>query len=176
MRLTKFALVAAVFIWASGVACAFDETADPWIRGVFTGRSPRAISCGESDAWREAIDLVSRTPGAFILQGTGQSMMPLYPPGTLLVIQETNFADLRSGQTVIYRNERQRAVGHVLVAKARDGWRARGLNNYTHDGEPVTESKVIGVVIAAYAPPSTPAPRTAQRRISWATFQSDSGR
>lgn len=161
-----------------GVAFGFDETTDPWIRGIFTGRSPRAVACSESDAWRDAIDVVSRTPGSFILQGTGRSMLPLYPPGTLLVIQETTFTELRSGQTVIYRSERQHAVGHVLVAKGRDGWRARGLNNSTHDNEPVTATKVIGVVVAAYLPQesSQPAPRVAKRRVQWATFQSDSGR
>lgn len=175
-RPPRFRLLALGFLFLASVAVAFDETRDPWIRGVFTGNSPRAVACTESDAWRDAIDVVSRNPDSFILVGTGRSMLPLYPAGTLLVIRETDYSDLRSGQTVIYRNERQNAVGHVLVAKARDGWRARGLNNITHDREPVTESKLIGVVIAAYAPQDNAAPRTKRRPARQATFQSENGR
>ncbi len=181
-RPPRFRLLAIGFLCLASVAFAFDETRDSWIRGVFTGNSPRAVTCAESEAWRDAIEVVSQNPGSFILVGTGRSMLPLYPAGTLLVIRETEYSALRSGQTVIYRNERQRAVGHVLVAKAREGWRSRGLNNTTHDREPVTETKLIGVVIAAYTPqdnvaaPAKVASRTTRRPVRQATFQSENGR
>ncbi len=159
-------------------AAALDETRDTWIRGTFTGNSPRAVALPEPTAWREAQTVIARTPGSFILIGTGRSMEPLYPAGTLLVLRETDYASLRSGQTVVYRSEAGRAVGHVLVAKARDGWRAKGLNNAMHDLEPVVAENMIGVVVAAYRPvpdPSQPVARS-RRASGRAVFQSTGGR
>lgn len=133
-------------------ASAFDETRSAWIRGVFTGNSPRVLALAEPEAWRQAVALVERTPGAFLLIGTGRSMQPLYPAGTLLVLRTAAYTELRNGQTVVYRNGDRRAVGHVLITKARDGWRVRGLNNRTHDPEPVVAENLIGVVVGAFLP------------------------
>lgn len=173
----RFWLVLLVILGVQLSAHAYDETRDPWIRGVFTGLSPRPERASEPEAWRAAIELVNRTPGAFILVGGGRSMQPLYPAGTLLVIRETPYSDLRSGQTVVYRNKNYRAVGHTLVAKARDGWRARGLNNRIHDMEPVVADNLIGVIIAAYTPVAQPERRasiaTKRRAAGTATFLSD---
>ena len=135
-----------------------DETIDPWIRGVFTGRSPRPLLVAEVEAWRRVEEIVRVTPDTFALIGGGESMQPLYPPGTILVLREVEFADLQSGQTAVYRNHAQRAVAHVLVAKTRDGWRARGLNNATHDNDAVSEENLIGIVFAAFAPATNAAP------------------
>jgi signal peptidase I len=159
-------------------SAAFEGTHEAWIRGTFTGNSPRARALPESAAWREARTTVARTPGAFILVGTGRSMEPLYPAGTLLVLRETDYAALRSGQTVVYRNETGRAVGHVLVAKARDGWRAKGLNNAMHDLEPVYAGNVIGVVVAAYRPVPEPSQSVAraQGASGRAVFLGEGGR
>jgi signal peptidase I len=172
------ALAALIVFLALPAVSAFDETRDPWIRGTFTGHSPRAPRLPESAAWREATAIAARTPGALILVGTGRSMEPLYPAGTLLVLREAEFTSLRGGQTVVYRNESGRAVGHVLVAKARDGWRAKGLNNAMHDLEPVVAGKLIGVVVAAFQPvadPGQPVART-RRPTGRVTFQLHGGR
>ena len=162
----------------SADAGTYDETARDWIRGVFTGHSPRAAALSEADAWREAIDLVGRTPGSFLLIGTGRSMQPLYPAGTILVLREAGYSDLQRGQTVIYRNRDQRAVGHVLIAKARDGWRVQGLNNRTHDMEPVVAENLIGVVVAAFTPRLDPERRVAgaRQQAGRAVFLSDGDR
>lgn len=156
----------------------FDETRDPWIRGVYTGNSPRVRPLPEAEAWRQAIDVVDATPGAFILVGTGRSMQPLYPAGTILVLRDGDYRDLRSGQTVVYRNRERRAVGHVLVAKARDGWRVRGLNNHTHDPEPVVDDNLVGVVVAAFQPERSTKTQvaTARRPSGRAVFLSEGDR
>ncbi len=151
------------------LAAQFDETRDDWIRGVYTGNSPRVRTLPEAEAWRQAINLVDAMPGAFILVGTGRSMQPLYPAGTILVLRDGDYSDLRRGQTVVYRNRDRRAVGHVLVAKARDGWRVRGLNNRTHDPEPVVDDNLIGVVVGAFQPE-----RSAGKQV--ATTRRPSGR
>ncbi|MFI5336860.1 MAG: hypothetical protein ACHQ5A_08755 [Opitutales bacterium] len=125
---------------------------DPWIHGVYTGRSPRPVELSERDAWLRASECAGRNHGAFVLVGCGESMQPLYPPGTILVLQTVPYARLQPGQTVLYRNRENRTVAHVLVARTRDGWRITGLNNPTHDMEPVHAGNLVGVVIAAFLP------------------------
>jgi hypothetical protein len=125
---------------------------DPWIRGVYTGESPRPVLASEPEAWQQASRIADHTPGAFVLVGSGRSMQPLYASGTIMVLRQLPFGQLKRGQTVLYRNQQNKIVAHVLVAKARDGWRARGLNNGIHDMEPVQSGNLVGVVIAAYKP------------------------
>lgn len=136
----------------ASAATAAAEEADEWIRGTYTGGSPRAIEVPAAHAWHQASTLAERTEGAFVLVGSGDSMRPLYQPGTILVLRQVPYDELQRGQTVLYRNQRQKIVAHVLVALTRDGWRARGLNNPRHDMEPILEKNCVGVVIAAYQP------------------------
>jgi hypothetical protein len=135
---------------ASGV-CA-GEASQPWIRGIYTGESPRPVVTELERAWQQASDLAEHTPRAFVLVGSGQSMRPLYEAGTILVLRQVPYARLKYGQTVLYRNRQQKVVAHVLVARGRDGWRVQGLNNRTHDTEPLCAENLVGVVIAAYQP------------------------
>jgi hypothetical protein len=128
-----------------------------WIRGIFTGKSPRATTLAETEAWQRASVMAERTPGSFVLVGSGRSMQPLYTQGTILVLQKFPFELLERGMTVLYRNHASKVVAHVLVARGRDGWRAAGLNNPRHDGEPVSPENLVGVVIAAFQP--LPSPR-----------------
>lgn len=57
--------------------------------------------------------------------GTGRSMQPLYRPGTILVVRQLAFVELKRGQTALYRSKEHHVVTHILVAKVRDVWRAR---------------------------------------------------
>jgi len=125
-----------------------------WIHGIYAGESPQPVTTELSAAWQQASDLAAHTSRAFVLVGTGGSMLPLYAPGTILVLCQQPFARLKCGQTVLYRNHQGKVVAHVLVAHTRDGWRAQGLNNRGHDMEPVREENLVGVVIAAYRPAS----------------------
>ncbi len=139
----------AALLIASGFA---REPDNSWIRGVYTGNSPRPILASESEAWQHASELADNLSGAFVLVGTGQSMQPLYTPGTIMVLQQLPFTELKCGQTALYRNKQSKIVAHVLVARTRDGWRARGLNNYIHDMEPVNSGNFVGIVVAAFKP------------------------
>lgn len=144
------------FIWAAMVAAicpvAAHETDVAWIRGIYTGESPRPVALAEAEAWQRAAAIADRTPRAFVLMGMGRSMQPLYGPNTILVLRQQDYRDLKRGQTVLYRNQAQRVVAHVLVARVRDGWRVQGLGNATHDMEPVRPENFVGVVIAAFKP------------------------
>lgn len=140
-----------LFLW-SGAIAADREADDQWIRGIFTGKSPRAVPLRETDAWRRAGLIAEEAPDSFVLVGSGQSMQPLYAPGTILVFQKFPYELLEPGQTVLYRNQARKVVAHVLVTKAHDGWRVAGLNNGHQDMEPVQEDNLVGVVIAAFRP------------------------
>ncbi len=150
-------LVLAGLLFCTGLAGVAGEIDDPWIRGVFTGKSPRAVPLAETDAWQRASTVAARAPDSFVLVGSGRSMHPLYAPGTILVLQQFPYELLERGQTVLYRNQARKIVAHVLVAKVRDGWRAAGLNNHDHDMEPVSAANLVGVVIAAFQPLPGPA-------------------
>ena len=106
----------------------------------------------EAEGWHRAAQIADDTPGAFVLMGSGRSMQPLYAPGTILVLRQLAYHELKRGQTVLYRSKANKIVAHVLVAKVRDGWRVRGLNNSTQDMEPVHADNLVGVVMAAFEP------------------------
>lgn len=148
-RLSWFGCSMAALLFTSAIA---QETEHPWIRGIYTGQSPRPVTAAESDAWQQASALADKTPDAFVLVGLGRSMQPLYAPGTILVLQQLPYAELKRGQTALYRTKQQTVVAHVLVAKARDGWRVQGLNNAIHDMEPLVAENFVGVVVAAFKP------------------------
>lgn len=146
-----------VLAWsATGVRAS--ESGKPWIRGVYTGESPRPLVTEEDAAWKQASYVAEYTSRAFVLMGMGQSMRPLYEAGTILVLRQMPYDQLKRGQTVMYRNRQDKAVAHVLVSRSRDGWRAQGLNNPTHDMEPIRPENLVGVVIAA-CQPSAPRPQ-----------------
>ena len=139
-------------LWLMMASMSADELGQKWIRGMYTDGSPRPIQVSEPEAWQRAAQIAEDTPRAFVLAGSGQSMQPLYSPGTILVLQQVPYAELKRGQTVLYRNKARKVVAHVLVAKVRDGWRAQGLNNQAHDMEPVCEENLVGIVVAAFRP------------------------
>ncbi|MEJ1972883.1 MAG: S24/S26 family peptidase [Lacunisphaera sp.] len=136
----------------SATAAPAGEPTREWIRGIYAAESPPPIAADLAHAWQQASDLAAHTSRAFVLVGAGESMLPLYAPGTILVLCQRPYAKLKRGQTVLYRSHAQKVAAHVLVALTRDGWRAQGLNNRGHDMEPVQEGNLVGVVIAAYRP------------------------
>jgi signal peptidase I len=134
------------------------ETNGAWIHGVYLNGSPQLVVTAETDAWQRASTMAENTPDAFVLVGNGQSMNPLYSHGTILVVRKTDYSELKLGQTVLYLTKQKKVVAHLLVAKVRDGWRVQGLNNHTHDMEPVSPANFVGVVIAAFRPVATERP------------------
>ena len=99
------------FFWSGSVGVA-RETDDLWIRGVFTGKSPRSVTLSETDAWQCANTFAEKAPNSFVLVGSGHSMHPLYTPGTILVLQKFPYELLERGQTVLYRNQARKTVAY----------------------------------------------------------------
>jgi len=122
-----------------------------WVNGVFVGESPLPLIVPDAVAPSIA-QAKAREVNGVAVPAAGNSMMPLYRCGVIMIIARADYADLKRGQTVVYENSRGRTVAHVLVAKCRGGWRVTGLNNRTHDGEGVNSHNLRGVVVDAVQP------------------------
>ncbi|MBW8782536.1 MAG: S24/S26 family peptidase [Verrucomicrobia bacterium] len=109
---------------------------------------------GRMQAWRDAEDVTARDENRVTVIGAGDSMLPVYGEGTVLVLHKIAYADLETGMQVAYIDGAGHQVVHVLVSydAVRRGWRVRGLNNQDEDRERVTPYNLIGVVYASFAP------------------------
>ena len=125
-----------------------------WIKGIYVAESPASRPMPRELLWPQAESRAKELKGT-TLRGDGSSMLPLYQPGTVLVIAPAAFNELKRGQTVVYFNAERRPVAHVLIAKCKDGWRVAGLNNRSHDNVGVTAENLFGVVVEAYHPVAT---------------------
>lgn len=92
--------------------------------------------------------------GDFTLVGLGKSMLPVYAPGTVVVVHPTSYFMLRQGMAVVYTNRGGRRVAHVLTEESNLGWRTRGLNNAEDDDELVTSGNLVGMIRCAFVPES----------------------
>lgn len=124
---------------------------EAYVSGHYVAHSPAAEFKPAGEARRLAATLATHRPGAFVIQGKGRSMQPLYPDGTLLVVQPMPYEKLQRGMTVIFRTPDNRTLAHVLVARTANGWRTSGLNNRRADFLPVQADDIRGIVIAAFA-------------------------
>lgn len=87
-----------------------------------------------------------------LVRVTGDSMLPKFGDGTLVVVEETPFGELKEGMTVVYRASNGDFVVHNLVRQSGGGWIARGINNPSFDKELVTGRNYIGVVYGTFFP------------------------
>ncbi len=126
------------------------KTKATYIAGNFV-LSPAAEFATASTARLKAHQAATLIPGAYVVEGRGRSMQPLYQSGTLLVVKPTAYEKLTRGMSVVFRS-RNRSITHVLVAKTKDGWRTTGLNNRRHDYVCVNSDNIRGVVVAAFTP------------------------
>jgi hypothetical protein len=105
------------------------------------------------DPWKEAALVASQVPDSEVVIGHGRSMDPLYPPGTVLVLQQFRWANLRPGMTTIYNKDPDNPyhmVAHVLLKQEADEWVAQGLANREPDRVLVTPANYVGTVVAAF--------------------------
>lgn len=103
--------------------------------------------------WKEAEAVARFVPNSSTVIGHGESMMPLYPPGTVLVLQRLLWENLRPGMTVIYSRNPDNPyymVAHALLAREHDEWVAQGLANREPDRTLVTRDNYVGTVVAAF--------------------------
>jgi signal peptidase len=91
--------------------------------------------------------------GATPLTVLTQSMIPTYPPGTLVIVRPTATQDIRIGDAMTYQIEsgRPEVVTHRVIAIERTTngsttFTTQGDNNSAPDPKPVTTAQVKGTV------------------------------
>ncbi len=108
--------------------------------------------------WREAEAFAAAQDNCEVLVGRGDSMLPLFPDRTVIVVRRTPLSDLQVGMTVVFLGDRGRPVAHTLVSNSAGGWIAKGLANDEVDRTRVRRQNYIGQVVRAYLPENAAAP------------------
>jgi hypothetical protein len=116
--------------------------------------APQVMDAGQ--AMREARAYAIVHPGAQVILGSGDSMLPYYRDNTVIVIERRPLEELSRGMTVVYLSSQGWPVAHALVEKGGNGWSVKGLNNPDCDPDRVTEGNYAGVVVRAYQSTSNP--------------------
>jgi len=146
-------LVASAF---TGCSTAPTSSALVYSPAAVAARSPQAEVVAPFEALHLARAFVAANPGTSYLVGSGSSMLPLYPDHTVIVTRPVATADLVAGMTVVYAGNEGRPVAHVLVRRTSDGWVAQGVGNAACDATRVTADNLLGVVVKAYQPSTSP--------------------
>jgi hypothetical protein len=104
------------------------------------------------DPWNAAERISTRIPNSQVTIGHGDSMLPFYPNGTVLVLQRLDWIHLREGMTVVYLQDvsnRFSMAGGVLVKQEDDHWFTSGTDSDAMDVN-VHASNYVGTVVAAF--------------------------
>lgn len=152
-RLAAFGLITLCGLGWSG--CATQSTARFSPQAV-AAMSPAAEVVQPFEAMRLGKKYVAEHPGTDFLVGSGDSMLPLYKDHTVVVTQMVALSDLKAGMTAVYLGDAGRPVAHVLVQSTSDGWIAMGVGNARSDTTLVTKDNLLGIVVKAYEPTSSP--------------------
>lgn len=115
-------------------------------------KTPPSTDVTRLQAWKDAEAVAALAPDRYTVIGKGDSMLPVYGPNTVLVLQKVDFDALEPGMNVAYMSSHGTMVVHRLLERKGEGWRVAGFNNPDEDRDLVTRYTLLGVVYAAFAP------------------------
>jgi len=101
-------------------------------------------------ALTDAHRLAAAKPGLAVVRVEGQSMLPFFGDGAVLVLRSMPAAQLHPGMLVVYTNNLGENVAHRIVAADGAGWIVQGYNNDQADTTRVTDANLHGVVYATF--------------------------
>jgi signal peptidase I len=101
-------------------------------------------------ALNDARALVAHRADFKVVRVEGDSMLPFFGNGSVLVVKKISSEKLRVGMVVVYTNRFSETVAHRLVAASTGGWEVRGYNNAKSDSTLVSDANIIGVVYATF--------------------------
>lgn len=101
-------------------------------------------------AIRDAIEAASMHEDRMVFRCKGESMLPLFGPGSMALARKTAFENIRPGMIAIYRDEANDLVAHRVMSSGDRGWTVKGQNNRRADREQVTEENFVGIVYAVF--------------------------
>ncbi len=129
-------LLVALAIVASAVVAA----------GAENPRSGETLAAALNDARA----LVAHRDGFKVVRVEGNSMLPFFGNGSVLVVKKMASGKLHVGMVVVYTNCFNETVAHRLVAVSPAGWEVRGYNNAKSDSTVVSDANILGVVYATF--------------------------
>jgi len=141
MRTTGFRQLSTLIVVTTSLA--FARGADLPANGV---------DGGVAAVMRDAHLLATRHDGAEVLKVSGQSMIPFFGDGAVLVMKPISSTELRPGMVVVYKNHFGEAIAHRVLSAVEGGWRVHGYNNDREDSTRVDQSNLRGVVYAIFHP------------------------
>ena len=150
LRIYGARIVSACFFLGIASSTVGAEANEPAAR--FPAHSPLPECRPLLEAWRFAESYAATIPHGDVMVGRGDSMLPLYPDRTVIVVQRLPMDQLRPGMTVVFVGVQGRPVAHTLVAKTAHGWTAKGMANDYIDLTRVGEQNYLGTVIRAFKP------------------------
>lgn len=123
---------------------------------VDSGMSPVLIVVAEIHPWKKAQQIAEQVPNSDVMVGHGDAMMPLYPDGTVLVLQKLELDHLGAGMTVVFHTDDTGLYSlraEVLVRQIEDDrWEiANSEENAEHQFKQLNDENYIGTVVAALA-------------------------
>jgi signal peptidase I len=101
-------------------------------------------------ALKDAYSLAANHADLKVLRVEGNSMLPFFGSGAVLVVKKLSTDKLRAGMVVVYTNRFNETIAHRLLANTAAGWTVAGYNNSTADSTPVNAANLIGVVYATF--------------------------
>lgn len=101
-------------------------------------------------ALNDAHALAGQRADLKVLRVEGNSMLPFFGPGAVLVVKNLAPEKLRAGMVVVYTNRFNETVAHRIVGTSDAGWTASGYNNSAADSTAVTAENLVGVVYATF--------------------------
>lgn len=101
-------------------------------------------------ALSDAQHIASMNPNWILMEAEGNSMNPHYSSNDLIIIEKSDFDDLRPGMVVVYKDKEGDYVGHIILEKTPEGFIAQGFNNSNKDPQLVTKDNYIGTLFATF--------------------------
>jgi signal peptidase I len=101
-------------------------------------------------ALADAHALADNYDGGAVVRVAGDSMLPFFGDGCVLVTKPVAPERLRLGMVVVYRNRFGETVAHRIEGRCEDGWIVRGYNNDRADSTRVEAHNLLGVVYATF--------------------------
>jgi hypothetical protein len=154
--ISKSAFLGAIALVSLGWSGCSTTSALRYSPSAVAAMSPAAEVVHPFEAMSLAKKYVAANPGTDFLVGSGDSMLPLYQDHTVVVMKKIAVGDLKAGMTAVFLGDSGHPVAHVLVARTSDGWVAQGVGNAAPDATLVSADNLMGVVIKAYEPSSSP--------------------
>lgn len=118
---------------------------------------------------RDAYALTADRTDLKVLRVEGESMLPFFGSGAVLIVKSLSVEKLRAGMVVVYTNRFNETVAHRLVSATATGWTAAGYNNSETDSTPVTAANLVGVIYATFHSDARPVDAATLASIAPAT-------